>query len=768
MKNISLFIFIVLFNCIGAAQVNLYTSLAIDWDTVKIPNTTIEPQFSKEDAVILYEQQNISIEHNNVYLTKLYRIKFNTVEGIKQYGSFFAPTSNDVFSDYYYVGLDKQNKINRPAYNDYEISLCASRRVQSPKIYIEEDVKPRQVNERWYNDYIYQPTVGFTVSKNNSFLWEPSKGQSKPASFEFTLNNVEAGSVYDVYYKVRIPLITFLKNASSRIIFNSAIPKQIYNLRLSYESDALYVNFINNNIAVLPDTVFAKDKYLTTTLIYKAKDLIGYSHEVNMRASEIPAVYFYINARDYLKPSVNGKVVIAPYDWSQVLYKTTYKINSNNSVMQGKTTLSFDYVKPYTKHYTAPYDDIFVPKKELEHYITFTDKHNASVTKLYNKNAEGIDPATDLSGAQKVRKFHNHVVEQMEFYTCKDRYEKDETLYSVGELALDKNKLFENARYRLYADFLYRTETNFYRTRMVDKRYETLSQSTYYPPNTTVDFFSIVNNNTIETIFPKASSFGYYMDEYPFYFENTNAVTTPYRIVDTSNILPPSFTKTHNSGFSSNIRIHTYTITVDLTANTCNFDGNISLSGQFSTLTRSAYSNNFVSDSSVNRNYYTKLVDASKSIQNIKTKVISTDTKFPFKCKINQSFSFNDLCVKTGDLYAIDLSKLTCHIIENTEEHERNMTWYSDFLMHDIFRYSIVFNKPVTITNEAELKKEPVINSFGAYFNKVSLATPTQINFESNFKILAEKMPASSYKEIFDFYQNTTKNKNIVLNFSVN
>jgi hypothetical protein len=766
MKYIFLLIFIICCK-ITVSQINLYTTNPIDWDSVKIPNTAVEPRFLNENAVILYEEQSIAIEHANVYLTKLYRITFNTAEGIKRYSSFFVPQSNDVFSDYYYIGLDKQDKVNRPAYNDYEIVSCAARYVKPPKSYTEVDIKSTQVNERWYNDYTYLPTIGFTIAKNNSFIWEPNKGQSKPASFNFSLSEVRVGDTYDVYYRVRVPLITFLKSASSRIIFNSAVPKQIYKLKLSYESEVLYVSFINNNIALPPDTTFGKDKFLTNTLIYKANNLIGYEKELNMRPYELPHVYFYINSRDYLKPSVNDKVVIAPYDWSHMLYKTTYKIQ-NNSMMQGKTTLTFDYIKPYNKHYTAPYDEIFVPRHMLEHYITFTDKHNSAVTRLYAKCMEGIDPATDLSCAQRVQKFHNNVVEQMEYYTCKERYEKDENLYSVGELAADKNKLFENGRYRLYADFLYRTECNFYRTRMVDKRTEILNPATYFPPNATVDFFSIINNRTFECIFPKASRFGYYVDEYPFYFESTNAVTTPYRIVDTSGLMPPSFTKTHNSGFSSNIRIHTYTVTIDAAANTCSFDGNISLSGQFSTLTRSAYSHNLVSDSSVNRDYYKKLTDQLGPAQNVKTKVISTENKFPFKCKVSQSFTLNNLCLRSGDDYTIDLSKLSCHVMEQVENRERNMTWYSDFLMHDVFRYTFVFAKPITIKNEEQLKTTPSVNSFGAYFNKLSVVSPTQLNFESNFKILSEKMPASAYREVVDFYQNTAKNNHLVLIFSQN
>lgn len=751
------------------SQTNLFKTNLIDWDTVRIKEHEINPKYANEDAVILFEKQHIYISSTNVCLTKYLRIKFNTKTGIEKYSSFFVPTSNDVFSDYYYTGLDKEKKINRPVYADYEVFLCQARKVISQKNYSVIDLEEKDIVEKLHNELIYAPKVGFTLAKEKSFIWQENKGYTKPVSYLFSFPDVKEGDTYDLCYKVNIPLITFLKNNSSRILFNGPIPKQKFELNVSYASDDLLLSFVNNNVAMLPDTIFGKNKSQTVTLIYKVSDLIGYENESNLRPYELPHVYFYINSRDYIKPSINGKVNVAAYDWSHVLYKSSYKLTQQSIFgVQGNSTLTFDYMKPYNRHYTAPYDEIFIPKEALTHYITFTDKHNLAITKLYNKTIDSIDINTDLSGAKRISLFHNYVLKNLQMYTSNERYNKDEFVNSVGELA-EKGKLFENGRYKLYADFLYRTEKNFYRTRMIDKRYESLNNTIYYPPNTTVDFFSYLNNKSVETIFPKATNFGYFIDEYPFYFENNSAITTPYRITDTSTvILPPSFTKTHNSGFSTNIRNHTYTVTIDLEKNTCYFDGSITLSGQFSTLTRSIYTHNLIADSSINLNYYTKLVNEFKTAKNNKTTVVSIENKFPFKCKINQSFNFDELCEKTSNGYNLNLGKLSCHIIEKLKEKDRQTTYYSDFLMHDIFRYTFVFNKPIHINNTDELKKEPVVNSFGAYFNKISTPEPNKINFESNFKIIAEKTPNTSYKEVTDFYKKVSENKNMIIHFSQN
>lgn len=769
MKKNALFFLLFILSFTLKSQTNLFKTNIINWDTVRITEHEVNPRFKNEDAVILFEKQHIYISATNVCLTKYQRIKFNTKSGIEKYSSFFVPSSNDVFCDYYYTGFDKEKKVNRPIYADYEVFLCQARKVISPKNYSVVDLNEKDIVEKQHNELVYVPKVGFTLAKDKSFIWQENKGYTKPVSYLFSIPDAQEGDVYDLCYKVNIPLITFLKNNSSRILFNSSIPKQKFEFELSYTSDDLYLSVINNNIALLPDTLLSKNKAQTVTLKYKATNLIGYDNEPNIRPFELPHIYFYINSRDYIKPSVNGKVNVAAYDWSHVLYKSSYKLTKQSIFgIQGNATLTFDFMKPYSKHYTAPYDEIFILKKELGHYNTFTDKHNLAITKLYNKTVDSVDVNTDLSGAKRIALFHNFVLKNLQMYTCNERYDKDEFINSVGELA-EKGKLFENGRYKLYADFLYRTEINFYRTRMIDKRYELLNNTIYYPPNAAVDFFSYLNNKSVETIFPKETNFGYFIDEYPFYFENTSAITTPYRITDTSAvILPPSFTKTHNSGFSTNIRNHTYTISIDLDKNTCNFEGSISLSGQFSTLTRSIYTHGMIADSSINLDYYTKLVNTFKTAKNIKTNVISVEDKFPFKCKINQSFNFDELCEKTTNGYHLNLGKLTCHIIEKLKDIDRQTTYYSDFLMHDIFRYTIIFNNPVVVDNIEELKKEPTINSFGAYFNKINISEPNKINFESNFKIIAEKTPNTSYKDVVGFYKKVNENRNLIINLRKN
>ena len=204
------------------------------------------------------------------------------------------------------------------------------------------------------------------------------------------------------------------------------------------------------------------------------------------------------------------------------------------------------------------------------------------------------------------------------------------------------------------------------------------------------------------------------------------------------------------NSFSDNMRTNTVLVNINTSSKSVNFDAKIDLSGQYSTMIRGLYKNEYV-DKTINRLYNKKIWELNEKsiLQKKEVKIINRE--FPFDAEITAQYQANTILTKTGDTINLNLTNWFNHIIfPNFDTTGRQMDFYPDFVGKDTYIYTLQFDKNMKLASEFQDIK--IVNEFGQLSISVEKVSSNSYKLTSTFSTIANKVSKEKIQSVKDIY----------------
>jgi len=517
----------------------------------------------------------------------------------------------------------------------------------------------------------------------------------------FSIDGIEVGDEVKVDYNLDIPFReNYSRFASFRLFFHDSLPKIKYKLNISHHK-SLDIQLYGYHGAENVSTV-ERDKILYYT--WKYSNLSGCIKEEGSRPfRELPYITWIINHYRYF-------------------------IHNSNQLQN---------VPHYAIIASLRSPNLFNILHALE--IGSTNKNFAPFHKTYDKLTTGLS-----ADFERVKYLHNYITENF-------KYQNDLEYYRRNDLRGDRlGEFFKNGilrdhnRYDLYYALLVKSNAQFYTSFLIDKRFGEISDE-YFQPNFDSDFIlaSYFGEHEFDFIHPKSSSFGWFYNELPFYWQN--CVTRLVHISDYASYKYPvkeifRSVNTPKSNPEFNRRLVKSKVSVDLDLDSIYFETSIQLSGQFSTLCRPVYLNSR-SDPTVDKRYRRPVWSVQGMKQHkFSSSAISKDAPFvsEFECRYVASVPFSYV----NETYKLDIRSWFSHILPYTRSGNRYLNYYPDFMGKDEYYYDIQFARPVVLKN-ALVKN--LTNNYARYYFEIKQISPNIIRVISSLDVMTEVVEASGF-----------------------
>jgi hypothetical protein len=365
------------------------------------------------------------------------------------------------------------------------------------------------------------------------------------------------------------------------------------------------------------------------------------------------------------------------------------------------------------------------------------------------------ETASDTLGYYKLDKLQTVI-------TDKFSYDDNQTFFNDQYItdphwgaSVGSEKIQEVSRYYFYVAWITKLKLFFYSAYLADIRSGEINER-YYAPMFSDDFLFAVQfkQGKVVFLYPKKANFGFYTDEMPFYFEGART-----RLVciedyvddrvpineDFRNIITPT------SAWNDNSRKSKIQVNVN-NSGTCVFTSSVSLTGQFSTMTRGAYLSNY-NDLTVNPLYSHKIWDLSSSTKLLSSNVDIQQKNFPFKTIIKAEYESSGFVSKISDSnYMLKLKNLFPHIISSSlNEVHRVLDFYPDFKEQDIFTYFFKFETPIELVKNVESQK--ISNSFGELIIESQLMDQNGLRIISCLSINTDYVKAANINDVSQIFE---------------
>lgn len=673
----------------------------------------LNEKWKNQEAVILEEDTKIGLSGNDV--EKYMRIKYLTQKGIDKFSVFHLPESMDPIADYQYVDIRNQDKKHRPKVADEHFMKYFAARIIHPDGNIEEaeveDGVQTEVNmeEVLAKDNYFKIGLASVDYRSEGETIEAKDNirtiKRKYHSIFFKIKNIKPGDEVEINYY-------HYQYANHRIFFHGVLPKQKCRLSVSYRTKHEFYFSFMNSAEPQDSSIKEMNRFPYKTYTWNFENLPGCIDEVNSRYYlQLPYISYYYNPGDFYRenPVTHNKEVV-PYLWSYLLLKYM-KVNYDKN-----SSLSFEK----------------------------SEDRNA-INDLYLSAVSSSDTAL----TEKVKKIQEKICDDLGFKNDLEyRRGEDDDLERMG-MFLRKNELREISRFHAYLNLLKKTEADFYFIKLHDIRTEKLDENIFRPEISHFGFFSVMKGNNIFYLRPKDHRFGFYLNEMPFYLENSGGFQIPQNIKGDFNITDNTgfthnvnfpFVFTPGSNERENIRTANVFVKASLDSLKLSFNAKVDLQGQFSTLTRGFYQYGYI-DTTVNPRYYQHISDIpSAKVIRTSVKVLSKD--FPYKAVVLSSFTAEKSVREENKVFAISIENWFQHVINpGFDAKERDLAYYPDFRFRDSYKYSISFDKKISLLNAEELNTF-ISNSFGQYTFKISQTDDHTLLLESLWTVPVEKIEA--------------------------
>ena len=372
----------------------------------------------------------------------------------------------------------------------------------------------------------------------------------------------------------------------------------------------------------------------------------------------------------------------------------------------------------------------------------------------------------DSLGIEKITTLHNIIVKDFKYQNDLDYYDEyDNKDQQLGNF-LGKKIIRERSRHNLYIALCKSLGINTLTGYIVDKRSGIMSKQ-YVAPMFKDEFLivPILKDNTIRYILPKKDGLSYFMDELPFYYENT--LIRLVNLLDYLNKYEPISEKfnsipTPKSTLKDNKRSHTTMVDINTTTGTAIYNSKINLSGQYSTLTRQCYNSTRKIDNTINPLYgitQWKNIDAKKTaIEQVKS-----ESTFPYKANFKVTFSKEKVLLKENNEITLALKGYFNYITDSELNTDRVLSYYPDFLSFDTYNYFLKLDNPLTLKNPIS---KTIENKLGKFVIDISQVAPNVIKLSSLFVVNHDEVAAEDINSVIEINGEIKLIDNYILKFS--
>lgn len=635
---------------------------------------------NNEDLIILNEQNEIKITDDRgefmwFHFSKKIRFKIINEEGIEQASSFTLPETPDPT---YISHFPKERNF------DY---LFSTMKVNSFKA---------QVVSGDGNSYDVELDEDTEIIRMLMMDLE-YYGQFK--KYKYHIPDLNVGDEITVEYNYMVPYNDNLTRLSSfRIFFHSDIYKEKYSLNIIHDKELMMdFDFLNNANPNSADTIGENVIYH-----WEKQNLAACINEPGSRPYlDLPHIIFSAKPYDlYYTVPKSFEERFTPFYTIYARLREERHPALTLSIVQGVNTPQYSQIRRFIKQQTSDMDD-------------------------------------ETTDYEKLKKIHQTIADEftykddLDFFTRKDIRDP-----KIGD-QIGNTTLKDLSRNDLYFTLLLSLNMNYFTTYLSDNRSGVMSESFFKPMYDNDFLYSFyVSDDNFSFLYPKRARYGYYMNEIPFYFENTRA-----RLVHLSDYLKKE--KKINESFRQfilpaserrdNIRNTKVAVNINLNDLSVTFNAQVYLSGQFSTMTRGLYLYDYQHEK-INELYNKKIWELNDQVV-LQTRDVDIKTKdYPFTTQVNARYKADNLISKEGIKYTLDLKNWFNHIIyKDFSVVNRQMDFYSDFSNRDSYLYYIQFDKNVKLQKAVESFE--IDNGVVNMVIDVSQISPNSIKLQTYFAI---------------------------------
>jgi hypothetical protein len=643
----------------GFAQYYPISEYEYRWKETSPTSIPVHPQWADYPAVVLKEYRRVALKgkkdrYLNVYFEHKKRIKIKALDkGRVPFSVITLPESLDPFYDGRNIPLGERIPDLSANYFNVRIIFFEARKIL-----------PDGTTEEIY------VTDAFKVDQMEVALRAESQFR-----YEFNLRGLNPEDEIEIHYKYEVPYqYNWFLFKYQRIFFHGFYPVQEQEIVIETEQ-----NQAVRYSGVAPDSSYTKKK--RDFMIWKSHHLSPCAGEPGIRPSaDMPHILYTIEneglvgrSRHYLSGQwLPRNYTFSALNWRERNALWIQRVASRNIEIDAQTV-------------------------KLKRFI---EKHTAGIP--------------DNQSAMKLAKLHQVITDEFEF-KWDDAYfaEKDLGLEKMGS-QVESGQIREISRYNLYAKLLHKLDLPFYTMYFLDARTGTLTER-YHANMYFEDFaFAIPDSaGTLTVYYPKRDHFGYGPDEMPFYLASTPALTVNYSdLFFTDDYFPPLINLPGQA--FPNDRSIKLIAEVNSGLNTMHGKLNVSLSGQFSTLTRSMYEWGKI-DSSINP-LYGKLPLYDRKVYFNGWKQTGYEHEAPFfRSYASDCQLLNAGSLLSADHYSMSLKGFFPFIFwPGFGDNPRTLPFYSDFTGSDRIEIVLRFDRSVEVRNLSEIEKS-IHNPFGSF-----------------------------------------------------
>ncbi|MBK7667115.1 MAG: hypothetical protein IPJ32_07005 [Sphingobacteriaceae bacterium] len=649
------------------------------------------------------KNEDIVVLNEHVTITddiirKRVAIKIQTEEGLRNVKTLQLPENLDLTNapNWYVQGRFKDRK--DPFIYKYKINYFAGRLSQAVKKSSELSI-----------DY-----------KNEKVFWVDNDGRRVyDYIHNFNFGDLSVGDILEYIYEAEVDW-----NHKQQVIYpHSCYPKLNYNLdlKIGIRADLKNVDLVYNH--GIEDAAFKK------TLQNRNGDV----------------VYNYSYHFDYLKGYNNINYIMPGFTLPSISINHGAYLSLKQS---GNNAANFFYV--LDKYKWMLFVDTIKDK--------LFDKYHANIRKFI----AGIPSVSEDSTGNIFASQLLDTLNKLKFISVESMHYGEIPQYAIpSSEQLLKGRLTEEYVIKNYKDFLSEKGINYYNGIVIDKRKAVINHK--YRNNYALErrLIIIPEGNRYKYYVPRHRGVTYLLDELPFYFEGTSCVLMPCTDCPGKGVKQQiSFLGVPKSTFNENVRYEAASIKVNSDSMKLSFFIKENLSGQFSTLLRHYYNNDFI-DSTVRADIYKKCTD-KPAFGSLEIKKGALQKRFPFKQTYN--------CVgniKLTNKNEINLTNWFSFIWTKDQFNKvPNHEVYSEFQFTDSYNFLFEFDKPVEILNAENFTKK-LSNEYFEVTSNVVKQGEDKFLLSVIVKVKKEMISEKDASKIIEFVSILDEINHLKLNYKI-
>jgi hypothetical protein len=663
-------------------------------------------KFLQADLLILNDYTRFYFyDKSNETLSKNIIVKINNSAGLAAIQTLKLPESFDVAHDAAYYKQGRRAKIKIPFLSEFKLVKLGARKF---------------VRGKWTPvplDYNYE-----------QLRWVGSTGRFLDEDIPvFNFKNLQVGDILEIGYELQ---------------FNSDYGNNLFYFHSKYPK--LNCQF---------DFNYKVNKYLSK---------FAYVLPINTSTNDIKHGFVPLNEDELL---MTDKLKLS------YLNAINYPANSFEGHRLPHVFVDFNFYRVVTGSYSTNdgrvYEFESTRSKNFE-WVIFRDTTN-NYTKVYDKQFSSIRKfvatlptiGADSSHKEFFRALCD-TLNSFKYYTLNQLFYDGSNLYNVssGDHLLKRRLVGQS--WKICRDILNDNNIFYFVANVQDRRYgdHNIHYRAHYGYES--EMIALPSKGSYIYFIPRYHGLKYHLNELPFYYEGSLAALTPRNFQkETNNKYEQyfKFIKTHKGTYNENTRTENATVKINKTSATATITSKESLSGQFSTVLRPLYLNDLI-DSTI-APFYFKLCTQKPNAREVKIKLSSFLSEFPFRYTFNCSEKLNLQSNQTIDLHDWFSFIISKQSLPETPTHD----YYFDFDFSDSYNFMLEFDEPTEITN-IDAFSNKIDNSFFELESRISKNSESTYLLQVKLVVKERKIPLDQMQRLNEIIETLDHLNNFSLSYA--